>query len=82
MTIASFLRKWAIREQRRANQQMSWSPRSHRMLLVRTAIANGSLATDHAAAQARARRPFRPAAQALPKSGAASSRATFHSKWN
>jgi hypothetical protein len=46
-----------------ANQQMRWSPRgAHRMLQVRTAVANGTLAADHAAAERWARRPFRPAA--------------------
>jgi hypothetical protein len=42
---------------------MRWSPRgAHRMLKVRTAVANGTLADDHAAAERWARRPFRPAA--------------------
>jgi hypothetical protein len=46
-----------------ANQQMRWSPRgAHRMPQVRTAVANGTLADDHAAAERWARRPFRPAA--------------------
>ena len=46
-----------------ANQQMRWSPRgAHRMLKVRTAVANGTLAEDHAAAERWARRPFRRAA--------------------
>jgi hypothetical protein len=44
------------------NQQMRWSPGgAHRMLKVRTAVANGPLAADHAA-EPWARRPFRPAA--------------------
>ena len=46
-----------------ANQQMRWSPRgAHRMLKVRTAVMNGALAADHAAAEPFARRPFRKAA--------------------
>jgi hypothetical protein len=46
-----------------ANQQMRWSPRgAHRMLKVRTAVANGTLAADHIAAERWAHRPFRPAA--------------------
>ena len=46
-----------------ANQQMRWSPRSaHRMLKVRTAAMNGTLASDHTAAEPYARRPFRRAA--------------------
>lgn len=43
-----------------ANQQMRWSPRgAHRMLKVRTAAMNGTLASDHTAAEPYARRPFR-----------------------
>ena len=46
-----------------AGQQMRWSPRgAHRMLKVRTAVANGTLADDHVAAERWARRPFRRAA--------------------
>lgn len=46
-----------------ANQQMRWSPRgAHRMLKVRTAVMNGTLVSDHAAAEPFARRPFRKAA--------------------
>jgi len=46
-----------------ANQQMRWSPRgAHRMLKVRTAVMNGTLASDHAAAEPYARRPFHRAA--------------------
>ena len=46
-----------------ANQQMRWSPRgAHRMLKVRTAAMNGTLASDHTAAEPYARRPFRRAA--------------------
>jgi hypothetical protein len=46
-----------------AGQQMRWSPQgAHRMLKVRTAVANGSLTEDHTAAERWARRQFRPAA--------------------
>ncbi|MFP5512239.1 MAG: ISKra4 family transposase [Alphaproteobacteria bacterium] len=46
-----------------ANQQMRWSPRgAHRMLKVRTAAMNGTLASDHTAAEPYARRSFRRAA--------------------
>lgn len=46
-----------------ANQQMRWSPRgAHRMLKVRTAVMNGSFASEHTAAEPYARRPFRTAA--------------------
>jgi hypothetical protein len=46
-----------------AGQQMRWSPRgAHRMLKVRTAVANGTPAEDHLAAERWARRPFRQAA--------------------
>jgi hypothetical protein len=46
-----------------AGQQMRWSPRgAHRMLQVRTAVANGTLVEDHAAAEPWAYRLFRPAA--------------------
>jgi hypothetical protein len=46
-----------------ANQQMRWSLRgAHRMLKVRTAVMNGALVSDHAAAEPFARRPFRKAA--------------------
>lgn len=45
-----------------ANQQMRWSPRgAHRMLKVRTAAMNGTLASDHAATEPFDHRPFRPA---------------------
>ena len=55
--------QWLLHRRMGANQQMRWSPRgAHRMLKVRTAVANGTLATDHAAAERWARRPFRPAA--------------------
>ena len=55
--------QWLLHRRMGANQQMRWSPRgAHRMLQVRTAVANGTLAADHAAAELWARRPFRPAA--------------------
>jgi hypothetical protein len=55
--------QWLLHRRMGANQQMRWSPRgAHRMLKVRTAVANGTLADDHAAAERWARRPFRPAA--------------------
>ena len=55
--------QWLLHRRMGANQQMRWSPRgAHRMLKVRTAVANGTLADDHAAAEQWARRPFRPAA--------------------
>ena len=55
--------RWLLHRRMGANQQMRWSPRgAHRMLQVRTAVANGTLAADHVAAEPWARRPFRPAA--------------------
>jgi hypothetical protein len=55
--------QWLLHRRMGANQQMRWSPRgAHRMLQVRTAVANGTLADDHAGAERWARRPFRPAA--------------------
>jgi hypothetical protein len=55
--------QWLLHRRMGASQQMRWSPRgAHRMLKVRTAVANGTLAEDHAAAEQWARRPFRPAA--------------------
>jgi hypothetical protein len=55
--------QWLLHRRMGANQQMRWSPRgAHRMLQVRTAVANGTLAEDHARAERWARRPFRPAA--------------------
>jgi hypothetical protein len=54
---------WLLHRRMGVGQQMRWSPRgAHRMLKVRTAVANGTLAADHAAAEGWARRPFRPAA--------------------
>ena len=55
--------QWLLHRRMGADQQMRWSPRgAHRMLQVRTAVANGTLAADHTAAERWARRPFRPAA--------------------
>ena len=55
--------QWLLHRRMGANQQMRWSPKgAHRMLQVRTAVANGTLAEDHAAAERWAGRPFRPAA--------------------
>jgi hypothetical protein len=55
--------QWLLHRRMGAKQQMRWSPRgAHRMLKVRTAVANGTLAADHAAAERWARRPFRPTA--------------------
>ena len=55
--------QWLLHRRMGANQRMRWSPRgAHRMLKVRTAVANGTLAADHVAAERWARRPFRPAA--------------------
>ena len=55
--------QWLLHRRMGANQQMRWSPRgAHRMLQVRTAVANGTLAADRVAAERWARRPFRPAA--------------------
>jgi hypothetical protein len=55
--------QWLLHRRMGANQQMRWSPRgAHRMLKVRTAVANGTLAEDHVAAERWARRPFHRAA--------------------
>jgi hypothetical protein len=55
--------QWLLHCRMGANRQMRWSPRgAHRMLKVRTAVANGTLADDHVTAERWARRPFRPAA--------------------
>ncbi len=55
--------QWLLHCRMGANRQMRWSPRgAHRMLRVRTAVANGTLADDHVTAERWARRPFRPAA--------------------
>ncbi len=54
--------QWLPHRRMGANQRMHWSPRgAHRILKVRTAVANGALANDHAA-ERWARRPFRCAA--------------------
>ena len=55
--------QWLLHRRMGVGKQMRWSPKgAHRMLKVRTAVANGTLARDHAAAERWARRPFRPAA--------------------
>jgi len=54
--------QWLLHRRMGANQQTRWPPwGARRMLKVRTAVANGTLAEDHAAAERWARRPFRPA---------------------
>lgn len=46
-----------------ASQQIQWSPRGARLMLkARTAVVNGTLNRDQAAAEWQARRPFRRAA--------------------
>jgi hypothetical protein len=55
--------QWLLHRRMSASQQMRWSPRgAHLMLKVRTAVVNGTLARDHAAAEWRAKRPYRRAA--------------------
>ena len=55
--------QWLLHRRMGANPQMRWSlGGAHRMLKVRTAVANGTLAADYAAAELWAHRPFRPAA--------------------
>ena len=55
--------QWLLHRRMGANQQMRRSPKgAHCMLQVRTAVANGTLADDHIAAERWARRPFRSAA--------------------
>src|SRR3982751_4448227 len=55
--------QWLLHRRMGANQQMRWTPRgAHCMPKVRTAVANDTLAEDHAAAERWARRLFRPAA--------------------
>ena len=55
--------QWLLHRRMGANQQMRWSPRgAHMMLKVRTAVANGTLKRDYAAAERWARRPFQRAA--------------------
>lgn len=55
--------QWLLHRRLGANQQMRRPPRRpRRMLKVRTAVANGTLADDRAAVARWARRPFRRAA--------------------
>jgi hypothetical protein len=55
--------QWLLHRRMNAQQQMRWTPRgAHLMLKVRCAVMNGALQHDHAAAEGRARRPFRRAA--------------------
>jgi hypothetical protein len=55
--------QWLLHRRMNASQQMRWSPRgAHLMLKVRTAVVNGTLGRDHAAAEWRAKRPYRRAA--------------------
>ena len=55
--------QWLVHRRMNAQQQMRWTPRgAHLMLKVRCAVMNGSFQHDHAAAEGRARRPFRRAA--------------------
>ncbi len=55
--------QWLLHRRMNANQQMRWSPRgAHLMLKVRTAVMNGTFDKDHAAAEWRAKRPYRRAA--------------------
>jgi hypothetical protein len=52
--------QWLLHRRMNANQQMRWSPRgAHLMLKVRTAVMNGTFDQDHAAAERRAKRPYR-----------------------
>ena len=55
--------QWLLHRRMNAQQQMRWTPRgAHLMLKVRCAVMNGTFEHDHAVAERRARRPFRPAA--------------------
>ena len=55
--------QWLLHRRMNANQQMRWSPHgAHLMLKVRTAVMNGTFDKDHAAAEWRAKRPYRRAA--------------------
>ena len=55
--------QWLLHRRMGAHQQMRWSPSgAHLMLKVRTAVANGTLADDHVAAERWVRRPFHQAA--------------------
>ena len=48
--------QWLLHRRMGSGQQMRWSPRgTHLMLKVRTAVANGTLAADHVAAERWAR---------------------------
>jgi hypothetical protein len=50
--------QWLLHRRMGTNQQMRWTTRgAHCMLKVRTAVANDTLAEDHAAAERWARRP-------------------------
>jgi hypothetical protein len=52
--------QWLLHRRMSASQQMRWSPRgAHLMLKVRTAVMNGTFDRDHAAAEWRAKRPYR-----------------------
>jgi hypothetical protein len=52
--------QWLLHRRMSASQQMRWSPRgAHLMLKVRTAVMNGTFEQDHAAAEWRAKRPYR-----------------------
>ena len=52
--------QWLLHRRMSACQQMRWSPRgAHLMLKVRTAVMNGTFEQDHAAAEWRAKRPYR-----------------------
>jgi hypothetical protein len=51
--------QWLLHRRMGANLQMRWSPRgAHMTLMVRTAVANGTLERDYAVAERWARRPF------------------------
>ena len=55
--------RWLLHRRMGAGQRMRWSPRgAHWVPKVRAAVANGTLADDHLAAERWARRPFRQAA--------------------
>ena len=55
--------QWLLHRRMNANQQMRWSPRgAHLMLKVRTAVMNSTFDKDYAAAEWRAKRPYRRAA--------------------
>src|ERR1700759_1035116 len=50
--------QWLLHRRMSASQQMRWSG-AHLMLQVRTAVMNGTFDQDHAAAEWRAKRPYR-----------------------